>query len=89
MININCPHCGLRDLSEFTYLGDASVKRPADPEAAGHDDWMDYVYYRDNPKGDQQEYWLHKAGCGQWLKVTRHTVTHEISSVETAREASS
>jgi len=84
-MEINCPYCGKRDHSEFTYLGDAKIKRPGDPDAAGHDDWMDYVYYRDNPKGEQTEYWHHQAGCRQWLRVVRHTVTHEISKVELAK----
>ena len=84
-MEINCPWCGKRDHSEFTYLGDASVKRPGEPEKASHDDWMDYVYYRDNAKGEIEEYWHHKAGCRQWLQVTRHTVTHEISAVAAAK----
>ena len=27
-MRINCPYCGERDASEFTYLGDADLKRP-------------------------------------------------------------
>ena len=80
-MKIDCPHCGARDISEFKYLGDATVTRPADPDTASHDDWMAYVYYRDNPKGRHQEYWHHGSGCRQWLKVTRDTVTHEIFAV--------
>ena len=46
---IPCPWCGLRSQVEFTYGGDANVRRPAAdaPEAA----WIDYVYIRDNPCG--------------------------------------
>ena len=29
MIRINCPYCGERDHSEFTYGGDASIKYPS------------------------------------------------------------
>ena len=29
MIRINCPFCGLRDHSEFTYGGDATIEYPA------------------------------------------------------------
>jgi sarcosine oxidase subunit delta len=29
-----------------------------------------------------EDLWLHEAGCGAWLKVTRDTVTHDIHAVE-------
>jgi len=28
MLYIKCPHCGLRPQTEFSYGGDATVKRP-------------------------------------------------------------
>ena len=28
MLYIKCPHCGMRPQTEFSYGGDASVKRP-------------------------------------------------------------
>ena len=28
MLHIKCPHCGMRSQNEFSYGGDASVKRP-------------------------------------------------------------
>ena len=28
MLHIKCPHCGLRSQNEFSYGGDAAVKRP-------------------------------------------------------------
>ncbi len=28
MLHIKCPHCGLRSQNEFSYGGDATVKRP-------------------------------------------------------------
>ena len=31
-MRIACPHCGLRDVREFTYLGDAAPERP-NPQA--------------------------------------------------------
>jgi sarcosine oxidase subunit delta len=79
MLRIPCPHCGLRDEAEFSYRGDATVARPA-PDA-GIDAFHDYVYLRANPKGWHVEWWQHAQGCRQWLKVTRHTVTHEIAEV--------
>ena len=39
-----------------------------------------YVYARENPKGWHVEWWHHVAGCRQWIKVVRNTLTHEIDS---------
>ena len=81
MLRITCPHCGARDEAEFSYRGDATVKRPTTDDAAA---FVDYVYSRTNPRGWHSEWWQHNAGCRQWLRLTRHTVTHEISAVEPA-----
>ena len=82
---IKCPHCGTRPSEEFTYLGDASVVRPTSNDPASMDQWFDYVYLRDNPKGRMHEYWHHGGGCRSWLVAERDTATHEIFSTMTAR----
>ena len=76
MMLIPCPWCGPRNQVEFTYGGDATLRRPAPdaPEAA----WAEYVYLRDNPCGPHDELWYHGAGCRSWLRVRRDTRTHEI-----------
>ena len=51
---------------------------------AGADAFHDYVYMRTNPKGWHVEWWHHVGGCRQWIKVARHTVTHEIRGTATA-----
>ena len=84
-MRIVCPFCGERELSEFTYLGDAKPQRPA--ADAGEDAVYDYVYLRDNIAGVMSEHWYHGGGCRAWLKVTRNTLTHEISAVEPAAGA--
>lgn len=84
MHQIKCPWCGIRDEAEFRYRGDASPARPA-PEA-GAEAFYDFVYTRDNAKGWQVEWWHHAGGCRQWIKVVRHTVTHEIRRTATAVE---
>lgn len=84
-MRIACPCCGERALEEFTYLGDATVRRPAaDADAQA---FVDYVYLRDNPAGPHQEYWYHGGGCRSWLVVTRDTRTHAIAQVRLARPA--
>ena len=76
MLIIRCPWCGEKAQTEFTYRGDATVVRPQ-PEDS-QDQWYDFVYTRDNPRGEHVEWWHHTAGCRKWLKVKRNTWTHEI-----------
>jgi heterotetrameric sarcosine oxidase delta subunit len=85
-MRLPCPHCGTRDAQEFSYLGDATVKRP-DPDALSEGAMTRYVYERDNPAGLQREYWHHSAGCRAWIVVVRDTRTHRIASAEPARSA--
>jgi sarcosine oxidase subunit delta len=81
-MRLTCPHCGARALEEFTYRGDATLRRPA--EDAPHQAWVDYVYLRDNPAGYHSELWYHGVGCRAWLVVIRNTLTHQIKSVSSA-----
>jgi heterotetrameric sarcosine oxidase delta subunit len=83
-MRIDCPWCGPREIGEFSYLGDASPKRPAADGAGAEDAFFNYVYQRDNIAGAMDEWWYHGGGCRAWLKVTRNTLTHEISSIEPA-----
>jgi sarcosine oxidase subunit delta len=84
MIRINCPFCGERDHTEFSYGGDASIVYPeldASVEA-----WHDAIFMRENIRGMQSETWHHVNGCRMWLIVERDTMTHEIKSVRAAHE---
>ncbi len=86
-MRIPCPFCGERDLTEFSYLGDAGYVRP---EAGGSDElgrFVEAVYLRDNPSGLHAELWYHASGCRTWLRVTRDSRTHEIASAEYANPA--
>lgn len=83
MLRIACPFCGIRDHDEFTYLEDAAHRKP-DYTDADMKKWYEAVYLRDNPRGKHVEYWHHALGCRMVLKVTRDTVTHDISKVEPA-----
>lgn len=76
MLRINCPYCGLRDETEFTYIGAADLHRPA--ADAGQAAFFDHVYLRDNPRGLHAELWQHTGGCRAYLKVARDTQTHEV-----------
>ena len=84
-MRIKCPYCGERDLGEFTYLGDADVKRPDPAGTCAEDAFFNYVYIRDNPAGPLAELWYHGGGCRSWLRVVRDTRDHEIESVALAK----
>ena len=84
---INHPLLGPRDSQEFTYLGDASlIERPDWQAADAVDQFYDYLYLRNNPAGLHRELWFHEQGDRSWLVVTRNTLTHDITSVELARD---
>ena len=87
MLLIPCPHCGERAQVEFAYGGDATKRRP--PDGAPDEAWYDYVYLRGNPRGPHEEWWLHHAGCGRWIRVTRDTATHEVLGAAPAAPPSS
>jgi methylglutamate dehydrogenase subunit B len=89
-MRIPCPYCGSRDAAEFSYFGDATLRRPEPGEDPASNAALmhDYVYLRSNPAGRHRDLWYHGSGCRSWLVVTRDTVTHEIFGVDYAdREA--
>jgi sarcosine oxidase subunit delta len=79
MMQLSCPWCGVRDEPEFVCGGTTAIERPA-PDASDQE-WGEYLFFRDNPKGVHYERWRHAYGCGQWFNVARNTVTHEVLSV--------
>lgn len=85
-MRIPCPFCGARDLTEFTYLGDASLAQRPDPTSSDAlERFHEYVHLRDNPAGLHDELWYHGGGCRSWLVVTRNTRTHVIEGARFAR----
>lgn len=84
-MRMTCPYCGSRGLAEFTQSGDATPSMPK--EGADATAWVDFVYFRDNPRGTHAELWQHVLGCRTWLVVTRDTASHEVIRVEPAAEA--
>ena len=81
MIILRCPYCReQRTEEELTYGGEADIARP-DPNTASDTEWTDYLFMRTNPKGIHREQWCCSGGCGQWFKVARDTVTHEVTQI--------
>jgi heterotetrameric sarcosine oxidase delta subunit len=77
MLQIECPWCGPRAQTEFSYGGDATLRVPAEADAP-LEQCIEALYLRANPKGVHTELWHHSAGCRQWLRVLRDTTTHEV-----------
>lgn len=78
MLLIRCPWCGPRDETEFRYGGQAGIGYPAEPNALSDEEWADYLFMRDNPRGWWTERWMHAAGCRRWFDLDRHTATNEM-----------
>lgn len=80
MIVIRCPCCGeQRTEEELVHGGETGIVRPASPQTASDAEWTDYLFMRENLEGLQREQWCCRAGCGQWFKVARDTVTDEVT----------
>ena len=71
---ILCPNCGLRDIYEFRFGGEAKA-RP-DESLVTAEAWADYIYLSRNICGPQKEWWYHTKGCGCWLTLWRDTTTN-------------
>ncbi len=84
-MRIKCPYCGPRGNEEFTYLGDADVRRPDPAAAHASEAFFDDVERRDHPSGIQRALWYHGGGRRSWRVVTRNTRTHAISDVKLAQ----
>ena len=78
MLLIPCPWCGPRSEHEFICGGDATRKRPSDPNSLNEHEWSDYLHNNDNVKGWVRERWWHNKGCNTWFEIERNTLTHEI-----------
>ncbi len=83
MLQVKCPYCGVRDISEFSCHGEAHISRPTATDKLSDKEWGDYVFFRTNPKGLHADRWMHVAGCRKWFNMLRNTATDEI--IETYR----
>ena len=56
MLHIKCPYCGMRSQNEFSYGGDATVKRPELNKEVSDQDWDNFVYNRKSFSYYRQSY---------------------------------
>ena len=76
---LHCPNCGPRDVNEFAYAGEVTV-RPR--ETPSQRQLASYVYFRRNAAGVQREWWYHRFGCEVWFLAERDTRTNEVLKTE-------
>ena len=74
-----CPNCGPRDVNEFVYAGEVSVRPKKPPSVA---QLSAYVYLRRNVAGVQREWWFHRFGCELWFQAERDTRTNEVLTTD-------
>ncbi|MBA3476168.1 MAG: sarcosine oxidase subunit delta [Actinobacteria bacterium] len=74
-----CPNCGPRDVNEFVYAGEISVRPQQQPSLA---ELAAYVYLRRNVAGIQREWWFHRFGCELWFQAERDTRTNDVLTTE-------
>ena len=75
---LNCPNCGKRAVSEFTFKSEFKNRPAAD---ADFSEWTDFVYLCDNNMGRQIEWWHHRSGCRRWFFVERDTFNNSDSII--------
>lgn len=84
MLIIECPYCGVAgEETEFHGGGEAHLTR--ETVGSTDDDFEDYLFLRENPKGVHFERWRHVYGCGKWFLAARDTNTLEFFGTYSAQ----
>lgn len=79
MLLIYCPYCQEnRSELEFRGSGDAHIDRPQNITEISDEEFAEFFYMRDNPKGLIYERWRHISGCGRFFRAIRHTVSDKF-----------
>jgi len=81
---LTCPACGPRDVNEFRFQGELTRRPRTAPSLR---ELTDYLYFRDNVAGVQNEWWCHRVGCGTWFLAERDTRTNEVLGTSVPRLA--
>ncbi|MFT3802411.1 MAG: sarcosine oxidase subunit delta [Burkholderiaceae bacterium] len=88
MLLIHCPYCDeTLPEPEFAYAGEAHIRRPDNPDAAGDDEWAAFLFVRSNRRGPHHERWRHVHGCGRFFNAVRDTVSDRFLCTYRAGEA--
>ncbi len=84
MLILNCPNCGINcDETELAPGCEAHLKRHG--PGSSEDEFRDYLFAKENPRGVHFERWRHANGCGKWFHAARDTVTLEVFGTYSAQ----
>ena len=84
MLILTCPYCGVAcDETELSPGGEAHLTRFG--PGSSDEEFEDYLFQRENPRGVHFERWRHAHGCGKWFHAARDTVTLEVFGTYSAQ----
>ncbi len=84
MLLLECPYTGVMiDETELQAGGEAHLKRYG--PGSSDEEFHDYLFTRENPKGVHFERWRHAYGTGKWFHAARCTVTLEVFGTYSAQ----
>lgn len=87
MLLIRCPYCEEeRPELEFRHAGQAHVARPANIAEISDEEFEEYFFIRQNPKGLYFERWRHIHGCARFFNAARDTVSDKFVKTYKAGE---
>lgn len=76
MLLIHCPYCQEdRPEIEFRHAGEAHIVRPDNIAEIPDDEFLSYLFLRENRRGIVFERWRHVHGCARFFNAARHSVT--------------
>jgi len=79
MLLIYCPYCEEeRSELEFRHGGDAHIARPTNMADITDEEFQEFFFLRENPKGLIFERWRHIHGCGRFFNAARDTVSDKF-----------
>jgi sarcosine oxidase subunit delta len=84
MLMLTCPYCGVAaEETELSAGGEAHLKRFG--PGSSDEDFENYLFLRENPRGVHFERWRHSMGCGKWFIAARDTATLEVFGTYSAQ----
>ncbi len=84
MLILHCPNCG-RDVDETDLHSGGEAHLTRFGPGSTDQEFEDYLFMRENPKGVHFERWHHTYGCGKWFHAARCTNTLEVFGTYSAQ----